>query len=168
MHVRGVLASTRPEVRVGRNVRVGRGVRWRLEPGATVIIGNACEIDDGVTIAAARGAVLRLGDGAFIGHHTTIAARESIDIGPGTFCAELVSIRDHDHDPDQPPSSGTNRVTPVTIGRDCWLATKVTVTRGVTIGDRTVVGANAVVTHDLLSGVIAVGIPASVLRHVDD
>lgn len=161
---RSAMVRAARNVEVGAEVRIGRGVRWRLEPGATVVLGPGCEIDDGVTIAATSGAQLLIGRGVFVGHHATLAARERVAIGDGTFLAELVSIRDHDHDPSLPPSSGHARVSPVEIGSDCWLAAKVTVTRGVAIGSRTVVGANAVVTRDLPEGCIAVGIPAKALE----
>ena len=39
---------------------------------------------------------------------------------------------------------------------------------GVTIGEDTVVGAGAVVTRDLPAGVVAMGVPARVLREIDD
>lgn len=106
---RGSVAGFTRQIHAARGVIIGRGVRWRLEPGAHV---------------------------------------------------ELVSVRDHDHDPSKPPSPGTTRADPVTIGRDCWIASKVTITGGVTVGDRTVVGANAVVTHDLGPGIVATGVPA--------
>ena len=48
----------------------------------------------------------------------------------------------------------------MTIGDNCWFGTNVVVTGGVTIGERTVVGANSVVTRDLPAGVIAAGAPA--------
>jgi maltose O-acetyltransferase len=38
----------------------------------------------------------------------------------------------------------------------------------VTIGDDTVVGAGAVVTRDLPAGVVAAGVPARVLRQIDE
>jgi acetyltransferase-like isoleucine patch superfamily enzyme len=41
------------------------------------------------------------------------------------------------------------------------------VTSGVTIGERTVVGANSVVTRDLPPGVITAGAPAKVLREIE-
>ena len=40
-------------------------------------------------------------------------------------------------------------------------------TGGVTIGERTVVGANSVVTSDLPAGVIAAGAPAKVIREIE-
>lgn len=110
------------------------------------------------------GARLASHRGAFVGHHVTIAARDRIEIGEGTFLEELVSVRDRDHDPSSKPSSGANQVGPVTIGTDCWIAAKVTITRNVDIGNPVVIGANAVVTRSLPDGVVAIGVPARILR----
>jgi maltose O-acetyltransferase len=49
-----------------------------------------------------------------------------------------------------------------------WLGGGVVVCPGVTIGDDTVVGAGAVVTRDLPSGVVAVGVPARVIREIGE
>lgn len=49
-----------------------------------------------------------------------------------------------------------------------WLGGGVIICPGVRIGADTVVGAGAVVTKDLPSGVVAVGTPARVVRSLDD
>lgn len=46
------------------------------------------------------------------------------------------------------------------------IADKVTILSGVTIGDNSTIGANAVVTHDIPAGVIAAGVPARVIRQI--
>ena len=51
---------------------------------------------------------------------------------------------------------------PTIIGNDVWLGANVVVKQGVKIGDGAVVGANAVVTHDIPPYAIAVGTPAKV------
>ena len=51
----------------------------------------------------------------------------------------------------------------VVIGCDVWLGARVIVTAGVHVGDGCIVGAGAVVTHDLPAGSIAVGVPARVV-----
>jgi acetyltransferase-like isoleucine patch superfamily enzyme len=55
-------------------------------------------------------------------------------------------------------------VAPVRIGRNVWLGAKVTVSKGVAIGDNAIVGANAVVTHDIPPNAIAAGVPARIIR----
>lgn len=53
---------------------------------------------------------------------------------------------------------------PIVIGDNVWLGGGVIVCPGVTVGADTVVGAGAVVTHDLPQGVLAVGNPARIVR----
>ena len=55
---------------------------------------------------------------------------------------------------------------PITIGDNVWLGGGVIVCPGVTIGADTVVGAGSVVTTDLPAGVLAVGVPARVVRQL--
>jgi len=164
---RGRLWSAYPGLSVGPGVQLGRGLRLRIEPGGQVVLAAGCEIDDGVTLAVSSGGEVRIGEAAFVGHHATVAARREVVIGARSFVAELVSVRDHDHDPAEPPSSGMSLVDPVRVGDDCWLASKVTVTRGVTLGDRVVVGAHAVVTRSLPAGSFAVGVPAQAVGQRD-
>ncbi|MDQ2722705.1 MAG: acyltransferase, partial [Actinomycetota bacterium] len=55
--------------------------------------------------------------------------------------------------------------TPVRIGPDCWIATKVTVLRGTRVGRGCVLGAHAVVKGDVPDFGVAVGAPARVVRN---
>ena len=52
---------------------------------------------------------------------------------------------------------------PVRIGPDCWLATKVTVTRGADIGRGVVIGANSVARGNIPAYAVAAGVPAVVV-----
>eukprot|EP00771_Trimastix_marina_P003116 gnl/Trimastix_PCT/4316.p1 GENE.gnl/Trimastix_PCT/4316~~gnl/Trimastix_PCT/4316.p1 ORF type:complete len:205 (+),score=19.06 gnl/Trimastix_PCT/4316:47-661(+) len=56
---------------------------------------------------------------------------------------------------------------PIRIGNRCWLGGGAIVLPGVTIGDDVVVGAGAVVTKDVPSGVLVVGNPARVIRQLE-
>lgn len=57
---------------------------------------------------------------------------------------------------------------PVTIGSDVWVGGGAIICPGVSIGDKSVIGAGSVVTRDIPAGVVAVGNPCRVLREVED
>jgi acetyltransferase-like isoleucine patch superfamily enzyme len=80
----------------------------------------------------------------------------------------FVADADHRYDDASLPVTwqGMETKGPVTIEDNCWFGTNCVVTGGVTIGERTVVGANSVVTKDLPAGVIAAGAPARVIREI--
>ena len=57
---------------------------------------------------------------------------------------------------------------PVIIGADVWLGVNVTLLPGVTIGDGSVIGAGSVVTRSIPRCSIAAGIPAKVIKIVEN
>lgn len=57
---------------------------------------------------------------------------------------------------------------PITIGNNCWIASCVTVTGGVTIGDGCVIGAGSVVTRDIPANSFAAGNPCRVIREITE
>lgn len=57
---------------------------------------------------------------------------------------------------------------PITIGRNCWLASNVTVIGGVTIGEGCVIGAGSVVTKDIPPYSLAAGNPCRVIRKITE
>ena len=74
------------------------------------------------------------------------------------FC--YVQSSNHGTARDQTIKSQRHTYGEIIIGDDCWLASHVTVVAGVRIGNGSIVGANAVVTKDLVDYSINVGIPA--------
>jgi acetyltransferase-like isoleucine patch superfamily enzyme len=53
---------------------------------------------------------------------------------------------------------------PVSIGSNVWIGAAAVVLAGVSVGDDSIIGAGSVVTHDIPSGVVAVGSPCRVVR----
>jgi len=156
-----------PRARFGAGCDIRPGFHLVLGPDARLVVGSRCVLDRGMTIEC-RG-ILEIGDRTIFGHHCTLGIIDSLVIGPDCLIAEMVAIRDHDHRLDGPPGvpvreQGMVRA-PVRIGHNVWLAGKVTVLKGVSIGDNAVVGANAVVTKDIPANAVAVGVPARVLRY---
>ena len=57
---------------------------------------------------------------------------------------------------------------PVTIGNDVWIGVNCTILPGVTIGNNVVVAAGAVVTKDVPDNCIVGGVPAKVIREIEN
>ena len=52
----------------------------------------------------------------------------------------------------------------IKIGNNVWIADKVTILGGVTIGDNVIIGAGSVVNNDVPSNCIVAGIPANIIK----
>ncbi|MBI5711350.1 MAG: acyltransferase [Candidatus Eisenbacteria bacterium] len=65
------------------------------------------------------------------------------------------------------PGAGDGTVAPVFLRRGCYLGAGCLVLPGVTVGERAVVGAGAVVTRDVPPGKVVLGVPARVVKDVD-
>lgn len=57
---------------------------------------------------------------------------------------------------------------PVNIGNDVWIGGNVTILPGVTIGSNVVVAAGAVITRDVPDNCIVGGVPAKVIRSIEN
>jgi maltose O-acetyltransferase len=92
-----------------------------------------------------------------------------ITIGAACQLAPNVQILTATHPIDpEPRRLGWEYAEPITIGDNVWLGAGAIVCPGVSIGSDTVVGAGAVLTRDLPSGVVAFGNPAKVHRSIGE
>jgi len=161
-----------PHVVLRGMVFLGRRVQLQATPGLSRLeIGRWVHIGDGNAIRCHEGS-LRIGDKVVFGRDNVINAYLDVEIGASTLIADWVHITDFDHRYDDvtvPIKDQGIVKTPVRIGPDCWLATKVSVLRGSRIGRGCVLGAHAVLRGDLPAGSVAVGAPARVVRNrLDD
>ncbi|QFZ22894.1 acyltransferase [Saccharothrix syringae] len=156
-----------PHVVLRGMVFLGRKVELHCRPGyGRLEIGRWVHIGDGNAIRCHEGS-LRIGDKAVFGKDNTVNCYLDVEIGAATLVADWVYICDFDHvtaDVNLPIKDQGIVKSPVRIGPDCWLGTKVTVTRGTRIGRGCVLGAHAVVRGDVPDFKIAVGIPARVVK----
>lgn len=131
--------------------------------------GDGAALDERVTLLATNeNAQIIIGARCYVNRSTMLDASERIEIGDDTMIGPFCYITDHDHTfgPGVKPADGALISAPVKIGARCWLGAHVTVLKGVSIGDGTVVGAGSVVTQSLPAGVLAVGTPARALREL--
>jgi maltose O-acetyltransferase len=60
------------------------------------------------------------------------------------------------------------KAAPVRIGNDVWIGGNVTILPGVTIGNNVVVAAGAVVTKDVPDNSLVGGVPARIIREIEN
>ena len=111
---------------------------------------------------------LHLGEGVFVNYNGMFLDAGDITIGAHTLIGPNCSLYTPQHPMDfRQRRKSLESAFPITIGEDCWLGGNVTVCPGVTIGDRCVIGAGSVVTHDIPSDSLAAGNPCRVIRKLN-
>jgi acetyltransferase-like isoleucine patch superfamily enzyme len=135
-----------------------------------LLIGNRVRLRSTVVaieIGVGHGALLEIGDNVLINYGCSLGVTQHVRIGNRANIGTHVTVIDnsfHEIDPNRrneaPPSA------PVILEENVWLATRVIVLPGVTIGANSVVGAGSVVTHDIPPNVLAAGLPARVIRSI--
>ena len=107
--------------------------------GRHVFINACCHFQD-------HGGVT-LGDGCQIGHNVVFATLNH-GIAPGD--------RVHTY-----PA-------PIVLGKNVWVGSNATILQGVTVGDNAIIAAGAVVTKDVPADTIVGGVPAKVIRGINE
>ncbi len=102
---------------------------------------------------------LSLGRGSDLGAFTYINALHGVEIGEeaqlGSHCS-VYSV-----------STIDDKTGPVVIGKNARIGSHSTIMPGVTIGDDAVVGAHSFVNADVPAGALAYGVPARVVRMIE-
>jgi acetyltransferase-like isoleucine patch superfamily enzyme len=107
--------------------------------GKNVFFNSGCRFQD-------QGGIT-IGDGALIGHNTVMA---TLNHG---FA---------------PEDRATTYPAPIIIGKNVWIGSNATILQNVTIGDNAVIAAGAVVTKDVPENAIVGGVPAKIIKYIDN
>lgn len=114
-----------------------------------------------------------------IGYGSVIACISTIRIGKGTAIAHNVTIIDNNNHPTHPedrkmmynapwdsPLRNWNYSSsaPIKIGENVWVGTGSRLHKGITVGDNSIIAANAMVTKDVPENCIVAGNPAKVVK----
>lgn len=115
------------------------------------------------------GSNVSLGSKVFFNFNCVVLDVMPVTIGSNVLFGPGVQIYTATH-----PISAAERRTwleyakPIIIGSDVWVGGGAIICPGVTIGDRSVIGAGSVVTKDIPSDVIAAGNPCRVIRKIEE
>jgi acetyltransferase-like isoleucine patch superfamily enzyme len=141
---------------------------------------------DGVFVsdqAAVQNDVLQLGDRSYVAGHAYLSGevstgrdctinvytvvRGKITIGDAVRIGAHTSILGFNHtmsDPDVEVFRQPTTSKGIVIGSDVWIGSQVVIVDGVTVGDKAMLAAGAVVTKDVPAGAVVGGNPARVLK----
>ncbi|GEO78056.1 galactoside O-acetyltransferase [Companilactobacillus mindensis DSM 14500] len=133
------------------------------------IIGE--ELDESVEIRLPFqtdfGANIHIGKNVYINNGSMFTDMGGIYLDDNVLIGPNVTIVSVNHQ--MQPNNRRNLVLkPVHIEKNAWLGAGVIVTPGVTIGENAVVGAGAVVTHDVAKNTVVAGVPAKIIKKIEE
>jgi len=173
----GLYRSADPELIAARERAARLLLRYNRtdpadHPGRAALLGELLGAgSDDATImpmfACDYGANIRLGKRAFINYNCVFLDCAPIEIGDDLQMAPAVQLYTALHPLDaETRRSGLESARPIRIGNDVWIGGGAIVLPGVTIGDRGVIAAGAVVTRDVAADTLVAGSPARPLRRL--
>jgi maltose O-acetyltransferase len=137
-------------------------LRWN---GA--LVGRRCFVRGGLQIQESF--QFTLGNDVFINNGCIFDGSARIEIGDRVQFGFQVTLVTGDHLIGPPESrAGEHRARPIRIEEGAWIGARATILPGVIIGRGAVVAAGAVVTRDVPANALVAGVPAKVLRVLED
>lgn len=147
---------------LGKGVHISKNVDLMRFP-KNIFIGDDVVVKEGVRICACNEkATVTIGARCTVGYHNFIFASEKIEIGDDCLIAAFVYFVDSNHKMarNQKINEQPNETAPIKVGNDVWIASNVTILKGVTIHDGAVIAANSVVNSDVPAYEVWGGSPA--------
>ncbi|MDB5347852.1 MAG: putative Glycosyl transferase [Schlesneria sp.] len=121
----------------------------------------------------ARSLGVTIGDGCWVlSQDTGMFGSEPYLVTIGSNVCITDGVRFITHDGAVTPFRGEypklDIVAPIRVGNDVFIGMRTLILPGVSIGDRCIVGAGSVVTRDIPSGSVVVGVPARIISTYDE
>lgn len=111
------------------------------------------------------GTNIKVGDKVFFNFNCVVLDVMQVTIGSRTMFGPNVQVYTATHPINHAErASGVEYAKPISIGEDVWIGGSVVICPGVSIGDRSVIGAGSVVTKNIPADVFAAGNPCRVIR----
>jgi len=161
--------GTHSVLEIGTGTRVGANTHFYLR-GGSVRVGSSCEIRDGCVLKTSGGDI-EIADRCFMSYGCVVHATERVEVQERVVLAERVTVVDSSHDTDgsdmhwalQPAPAA-----PVVVEANTVVYANAVVTMGSRVGANSQVGAGAVVRGEYPDGVLLAGVPAEVVKSLDE
>jgi acetyltransferase-like isoleucine patch superfamily enzyme len=155
--------------RTGGMLFLGRRLALEIGRKGQVRFGRFVWIGDGTKIRCHEG-IVEIGEKTVMGQECTISAYQRVKIGEQCVIADRAMFIDFDHgvvDVERPIRVQGIYKRDVVVGSNVWIGYGACFLRGVTVGDNSIIGTNAVVTKDVPANAVVAGTPARIVRMRD-
>lgn len=171
------IIKSKSKLYIKGNVNIGRFCYIDCLSTEGVVLGNNVSIGMNTTIMC-TGHISDIGKGLIIGNNVGLGSHGfwgcagGIEVGDDTIFGNFVSLHSENHNFNNPNIpirlQGVNRKG-ITIGKNCWIGSKVTILDGVILEDNCIIAAGSVV----LSGKyeqnsIYGGVPAKFIKYINE
>jgi acetyltransferase-like isoleucine patch superfamily enzyme len=147
-------------------VYLGPRFSLHMPQGGTFIVGHGVEFRRGFRAELGPTARIEIGDLCCFTHDVIMSCDTSIEIGARAILGQGAYVVDGNHrfrDPDVHFLEQGYDYRPIQIGEEAIVHSKVTIVNS--IGDRAIVGANALITKPVPPFCVAGGVPARILDY---
>lgn len=110
---------------------------------------------------------IEIGHDCVLNEHVMLNGGTSIIIGDYVHISPFCIINTGALDYKKKMAERVHSYKPVVIASGVWLGSNAIINPGVTIGENSVIGAGAVVTADIPANSLAAGVPARVIKNID-
>lgn len=156
----------RKKAKIGKNFKLflGGGIIGRKNK---ILIGDNVKLFGWLI---SENGIITIGDNSSIHSNTIIRSMNNIKIGSYCDIGSNCYIQDHNsmslNYKEREKLSGEIINKPITIGDHVWIGRQTMIFKGVSIGDRTIIGAGSIVTRNIPADSIAAGNPAKVVKKI--
>lgn len=153
-------------ISIRRGVAIRESIELRATRNSHLEIREEVRLDRYIRIIATNSTKVLIGRRTRIGLGSVFNGGGNITIGENTLISGYVYLQTsmHNHTTPLDIMDGGYVYGDITIGKGSWLGVHVVIFPDVTLGQKTVVGSNAVVTRSFEAKSVVGGIPAKVLN----
>lgn len=179
-----IYKTLKPKIYIGRktNLKILGELKIKKSLSVGVIFSNkqktifnlgknaTCEIykatiGNGCRISIAKNAKVIIGNNVCINENTRIMINSGIVIGDDTIISFDVNILDSDQHRIFINNQEQENTKPIVIGKNVWVGSRVTILKGVLIGEGAVIASNSVVTKEVPPFTLVGGNPAKIIKY---
>lgn len=161
-----LLRHPHASIEFGRGVYVGPGFSLDIPSTGSFIVGDHVEFRRDFRAEIVGNGVIRVGSRSHFTYSVVIQCSTTIEIGERCMFGQATLVLDGQHrfrDIDRPMLEQGYDYTPIRIENDATVTTKCTIMAS--LGERSFIGANSVVSRPVPAFSVAVGAPARVVDY---